>query len=225
MLDQNTDRMWYVIGAVLIGAAIIFGASTMFPSAFASVGSNVASVISTIEYNIHEAGTDYIADAGDLRMSYSGALEGKLRNLQGEGLATTFDLHTNTHRHSGLRIIPTYDVNGLNQWNPEKQYKLSYTMTVLEGELNRLAHDIRGAGFETTGRKMILNGTEYNLEEYVDLPSYTQGDSINVELYFQPNDTVLGNDDRVAVYPNTNRLKESVDPIVVRFSNIQVEEY
>ena len=37
MLDQNTDRMWYVIGAVLIGAAIIFGANSLYPSAFASV--------------------------------------------------------------------------------------------------------------------------------------------------------------------------------------------
>src|SRR5699024_6217280 len=38
MLDQNTDRMWYVIGAVLIGAAIIFGMNTLMPNAFASVG-------------------------------------------------------------------------------------------------------------------------------------------------------------------------------------------
>ena len=37
MLDQNTDRMWYVIGAVLIGAAIIFGMNTLMPNAFASV--------------------------------------------------------------------------------------------------------------------------------------------------------------------------------------------
>lgn len=37
MLDRNTDRMWYVIGAVLIGAAIIFGMNTLMPNAFASV--------------------------------------------------------------------------------------------------------------------------------------------------------------------------------------------
>ena len=30
MLDQNTDRMWFVIGAVLIGAAIIFAANALF---------------------------------------------------------------------------------------------------------------------------------------------------------------------------------------------------
>lgn len=40
MLDQNTDRLWYVIGAVLVGAALILSANTFFPTAFASVGSS-----------------------------------------------------------------------------------------------------------------------------------------------------------------------------------------
>ncbi len=30
MLDQNTDRMWYVIGAIVIGAAIIAAALFLF---------------------------------------------------------------------------------------------------------------------------------------------------------------------------------------------------
>lgn len=30
MLDQNTDRMWYVIGAVLIGGIIIAAAVVLF---------------------------------------------------------------------------------------------------------------------------------------------------------------------------------------------------
>lgn len=38
MLDQNTDRMWYVIGAVIIGAAIIFIMNGTMPELFASVG-------------------------------------------------------------------------------------------------------------------------------------------------------------------------------------------
>ena len=48
MLDQNTDRMWYVIGAVLIGAAIIFGMNTLMPNAFASVGDNMFDLIDII---------------------------------------------------------------------------------------------------------------------------------------------------------------------------------
>lgn len=37
MLDQNTDRMWYVIGAVIIGAAIILILNGTAPKLFASV--------------------------------------------------------------------------------------------------------------------------------------------------------------------------------------------
>lgn len=52
MLDQNTDRMWYVIGAVLIGAAIIFGMNTLMPEAFASVGGSFNDVIDVISNNV-----------------------------------------------------------------------------------------------------------------------------------------------------------------------------
>ena len=37
MLDQNTDRMWFVIGAVIVGAAIIFIANGSLPTLFASI--------------------------------------------------------------------------------------------------------------------------------------------------------------------------------------------
>lgn len=37
MLDQNTDRMWFVIGAVLIGAGLIAAANILFPELFATM--------------------------------------------------------------------------------------------------------------------------------------------------------------------------------------------
>lgn len=37
MLDQNTDRMWYVIGALVVGAGIILLANKTMPDAFASI--------------------------------------------------------------------------------------------------------------------------------------------------------------------------------------------
>ena len=52
MLDQNTDRMWYVIGAVLIGAAIIFGMNTLMPEAFASVGELFMDLSDDVSMNI-----------------------------------------------------------------------------------------------------------------------------------------------------------------------------
>lgn len=36
MLDQNTDRMWFVIGALVIGAGIILLINNTFPALFAS---------------------------------------------------------------------------------------------------------------------------------------------------------------------------------------------
>ena len=52
MLDQNTDRMWYVIGAVLIGAAIIFGMNTLMPELFASVTENFEGVSNQVSSTI-----------------------------------------------------------------------------------------------------------------------------------------------------------------------------
>ena len=37
MLDQNTDRMWYVIGALVVGAGIILLANKAMPEAFANI--------------------------------------------------------------------------------------------------------------------------------------------------------------------------------------------
>lgn len=37
MLDQNTDRMWFVIGALVVGAGIILLANKTMPEVFASV--------------------------------------------------------------------------------------------------------------------------------------------------------------------------------------------
>ncbi len=45
MLDQNTDRMWYVIGAIVIGAAIIAMGLNIFDNSFESVEDNFATLM------------------------------------------------------------------------------------------------------------------------------------------------------------------------------------
>lgn len=57
MLDQNTDRMWYVIGALVVGAGIILLANKAMPEMFASVtesfegaSSGAMSVIDEVGY-------------------------------------------------------------------------------------------------------------------------------------------------------------------------------
>ncbi|EPY6472531.1 hypothetical protein ACWO4B_003228 [Clostridium sporogenes] len=37
MLDQNTDRSWWMIGAVIVGAALIGLAKVAFPEVFQSI--------------------------------------------------------------------------------------------------------------------------------------------------------------------------------------------
>lgn len=37
MLDQNTDRIWWMIGAIVVGAALITIALVAFPQVFNSV--------------------------------------------------------------------------------------------------------------------------------------------------------------------------------------------
>lgn len=45
MLDQNTDRMWYVIGAILIGAVVIYAGIQLYDSSFRGVGENFDELI------------------------------------------------------------------------------------------------------------------------------------------------------------------------------------
>ncbi len=56
MLDQNTDRMWYVIGAIVIGAAIIAMGLNIFSESFDSVEENYASVIGVADSAIDMVG-------------------------------------------------------------------------------------------------------------------------------------------------------------------------
>lgn len=45
MLDQNTDRMWYVIGALVVGAGIILLANKALPEVFANVTKSFNGVV------------------------------------------------------------------------------------------------------------------------------------------------------------------------------------
>ena len=45
MLDQNTDRMWYVIGALVVGAGIIILANNLLPKMFGDITETMANVV------------------------------------------------------------------------------------------------------------------------------------------------------------------------------------
>ena len=68
MLDQNTDRMWFVIGALVVGAGIILLANQFMPEVFAQIGKAFNGVtkdsVNTIKDAFH---IDNIISASDLR--------------------------------------------------------------------------------------------------------------------------------------------------------------
>lgn len=109
MLDQNTDRIWYVIGAVLIGAAIILLLNGTAPNLFAQV-----------------AGT--MKDHTD---EFSAYMDAKDRNLI-DTLDITEDSYVNTPIGSGYEeTIPVgdlvmdyyrHDTTGYIPIDPEKEY-------------------------------------------------------------------------------------------------------
>ncbi|WP_162917931.1 hypothetical protein [Brochothrix thermosphacta] len=47
MLDQNTDRSWWMIGAVIVGAALIGLAKLAFPEIFETVMTSFKDMIPT----------------------------------------------------------------------------------------------------------------------------------------------------------------------------------
>lgn len=53
MLDQNTDRMWFVIGAVIVGAGIILLANQFMPELFASIADNFNTTSQEVSDRIH----------------------------------------------------------------------------------------------------------------------------------------------------------------------------
>jgi len=111
MLDQNTDRMWFVIGALVVGAGIILLANQFMPEVFAQVGKTFNGVtkdsVDTIKDAFH---IDNIISASDLR-TFGGPKdpqEVKLIDFDEETETWTLELPVNKVIWSrGLRVIET----------------------------------------------------------------------------------------------------------------------
>lgn len=76
MLDQNTDRMWYVIGALVVGAGIILLANKTIPQLFASVADTFkekTDEVTTVMDDMELYKSNYVTDftAGSYYYLYS----------------------------------------------------------------------------------------------------------------------------------------------------------
>ncbi len=74
MLDQNTDRMWYVIGAIVIGAAIIAMGLNIFDESFDNVGYMMSDLAVVADLNMSSMQTnENLVGVNDLEV-YGGTL-------------------------------------------------------------------------------------------------------------------------------------------------------
>lgn len=68
MLDQNSDRMWFVIGALVVGAGIILLANKAMPEVFAKIGESFSAVTNKSTNTIkNEFEPDNVIGADDLK--------------------------------------------------------------------------------------------------------------------------------------------------------------
>jgi len=111
MLDQNTDRMWFVIGALVVGAGIILLANQFMPGVFAQVGKAFNGVtkdsVNTIKDAFH---IDNIIGPDDLKTyGIYGQPQGvRLVDFDEETETWTLELPVNKVVFSrGLQVIKT----------------------------------------------------------------------------------------------------------------------
>lgn len=107
MLDQNTDRMWYVIGAVIVGAALIFILNGTFPSLFASVGESFNGAISGIEKELGPGPYDHMPN-GD-RLTPTDASLFKFDKATG----TIMAYNPKKLKDAPLDVVIPYEIDGI----------------------------------------------------------------------------------------------------------------
>lgn len=116
MLDQNTDRMWYVIGAVIIGAAIIFILNGTMPDLFASVGGTFTNKTEQVTNDINELS---MADGID-------SVQRKNKVVNGEVEKSVLNLAMTEYDDKGVATEQYiyYDLSEI--LNPSTQYTFSF---------------------------------------------------------------------------------------------------
>ena len=122
MLDQNTDRMWFVIGAVIVGAAIIFIANGTLPTLFASVSDS-------FEESAHK-GTELIGEIHPMSGINLLAKYSHIEMTGGHVMETDGSIRALSNQFEYVRfadIAPIIDQYGLDQ-----SYRIEFEMKSLD---------------------------------------------------------------------------------------------
>lgn len=125
MLDQNTDRMWYVIGAVIIGAAIIFILNGTAPELFASVGGIFQDKADDVSEMVETISSDTIID-----IPIQEGVDSELSNIVKDGSGTSFTL---THYPTAISSSGAYFYIQDLDLKPDRKYEITYDLQRLSG--------------------------------------------------------------------------------------------
>ena len=208
MLDQNTDRMWYVIGAVLIGAAIIFGMNTLMPEAFASVGDNFSSVVTLVDDKIMHDILGQFKVTEDMMQSAYGA------KITVDNESEIITLTTTNSRWTGLTVRPgLVEGYGINR---NSKYEITYRLHRMSDDLVNIQNEFWDAGHRNGS--IYIDGDKYSLQtnipldmdkDYYDIRMVLESTDItpsNVSFVIRPNSGM--DDSIVSVEIERLRIKE-----------------
>lgn len=198
MLEQNTDRMWYVIGALVVGAGIILLTNKFMPEIFANVSNSYQSKTLDIAYEIQSHDSDKTSDGVNLlKESMITAFQSKVDKTK---YATTGDLilTTTNNLYSGIQLAKA-DL----PLEPNTAYTLHYSYQKVSGVLTTFGGHTQGHIFSPN---LVYFDGEKQPVEYYNNQSIYSGDDTDihtVEVHFATGSTLEGGDERgIWIQPN-----------------------
>ena len=248
MLDQNTDRMWYVIGAVLIGAAIIFGMNTMMPNAFASVGESfkdisekAMSVIENMDLSAKEkAYQEWLENPEQYVMAtdadFTGDKNGSFRYVGSDKFVEIPHTIKGVAVTSYSYMFTNTDVKGVRSTNPNvnDMRMMFYTNSAPFIDVSQInvsgVDNMNGMFFKTNA--VVLHGVEdFNTEKVTNMHrmfSETDVQELDISKYNMDNVVDLGGflyDSKVKRVNMSSINTAKVTNFNHMFANTNLEEY
>ncbi len=228
MLDQNTDRMWYVIGAIVIGAAIIAMGLNIFSDSFDSVDEQFASVIGVASENIEGLRVyDNVINPDHIKTSSADIVD--YEYIDGSGV-WTLDVRKHTNpavwQNSGLTV--RNDVRGVEVPFGER-LTVSYEIYVLDGYENVESRiDINNSldNSHSGNDNDELTLRNYNGKGHRDYYSKLETGKWNKLWYSFSNTDIDKNPNKLPIYDYSNmgvRGISTTEPVRIKVRNIKGE--
>ena len=173
MLDQNTDRMWFVIGALVVGAGIILLANKAMPQIFASVTESFE--------NVSNPATDVVTYKLGQKTSIPFSMDVIRPTPSAEKSVFT--------RLSPTQIrFQTTDVYDSGIYFPDEYFKIGETYTITF-DIRKLSGEIEGLG----GHLLLTDNVDVRIDGQI-VEEWEKGSGSVVDRNSWSNTVVYPND-------------------------------